>query len=379
MYDIGDPWGGEHFLLITQSPSNVTVDHNTVYQDNLILLIDDGESWGFVFTNNIARQNEYGIFGGGTGVGGAIAAYFPGAIVARNAFGGALPSLYPPDNFFPDMTTFNGQFTSIPGEDFRLVSGSIFKGVATDGTDLGVDFGALSAAMNGAAAPPSGGGTPPSGGDTSPPSAGSVPFGGTAAALPGLIQAEDFDNGGSDVAYRDTTSGNEGGQYRGGDVDIEDSSDTGGGHNVGWAAAGEWLAYTVTVAGAGVYDLDFRVASAGPGGTFHLEVNGSNVTGSLSVPNTGGWQTWTTVRKSGVTLTAGPQQWRLVLDTNGASSAVGNFNYIRTSAPAGSSASDATAPSLPATIQFENFDEGGAGVAYVDTTMRQCGRPVPVD
>ena len=44
----------------------------------------------------------------------------------------------------------------------------------------------------------------------------------TPAALPGTVQAEDFDDGGAGVSYRDTTPGNSGGQYRATDVDIED-------------------------------------------------------------------------------------------------------------------------------------------------------------
>ena len=84
VFDVSDTWGGEHFLLITGSPSNVTVDHNTVYQDHMIVLVDDGACSGFVFTNNFARQNEFGIFGSGAGIGGALAAYFPGSVVQRN-------------------------------------------------------------------------------------------------------------------------------------------------------------------------------------------------------------------------------------------------------------------------------------------------------
>ena len=75
-------------------------------------------------------------------------------------------------------------------------------------------------------------------------SSGAVPFGGTPAVLPGIIQAEDFDDGGASVAYLDTTSGNRGGVYRQTDVDIEATSDAGGGFDIGWARAGEWLQYT---------------------------------------------------------------------------------------------------------------------------------------
>ena len=56
----------------------------------------------------------------------------------------------------------------------------------------------------------------------------------------------------------------------------------------------------MTVGTAGTYDIDVRVASGGAGGTFHIEVNGVDKTGPLAVPNTGGWQTWATIRKIGV-------------------------------------------------------------------------------
>src|SRR6516225_2269816 len=72
-------------------------------------------------------------------------------------------------------------------------------------------------------------------------------------ALPARIQAEDYDTGGENVGYYDTTPGNSGGQYRQDDVDIETTTDTGGGYNVGWIAAGEWLQYTVNVATSGTY------------------------------------------------------------------------------------------------------------------------------
>jgi hypothetical protein len=131
------------------------------------------------------------------------------------------------------------------------------------------------------------------------------------------------------VAYLDTSPGNAGGQYRPTDVDVEATLDTGGGYNVGWAFATEWLQYTVNVATAGVYDLDIRVASGGTGGTFHIESNGVNITGPILVPTTNGWQSWQTIRVSGITLAAGTQMWRVVMDTNGATTAVGNFNWLK--------------------------------------------------
>ncbi len=146
--------------------------------------------------------------------------------------------------------------------------------------------------------------------------------------LPGTLQAEDFDQGASGVAYVDTTNGNAGGAYRSTNVDIEATSDTGGGYDVGWVTAGEWLRYTVNVSAAGLYDLEVRVAARGAGGTFHIEINGVDSTGPLTIPATGGWQDWTTLRKSGLNLTAGTQVWRVVMDQNG-EFAVGNINFFR--------------------------------------------------
>ena len=159
-----------------------------------------------------------------------------------------------------------------------------------------------------------------------------APYAGTPAAIPGLIQSEQFDNGGEGISYHDTATGNNGGAFRQTDVDLET---TASGYDVGWVAAGEWLNYTVNVASTGSYAAEFKVASSGQGGTFHLEMNGVNVTGAMSVPNTGGWQTWQTVTTT-VSLTAGRQTARLVMDTNG-SSAVGNFDWMQftaVSAPA---------------------------------------------
>jgi hypothetical protein len=362
VYDVANTWGYEHFLLMTGAPEDVTVDHNTVYQQKIIVLADGAPIPRFILTNNVAPHNEYGIFGSGAGMGlGALATYFPDAIVRRNAIGGANPSLYPPDNFYPDMTTFNAQFVDVAASDYRLVPDSIFNNAGTDGKTLGVDFAQLSNALNGPAGSEGGGGT-----------GGPVPFSGIAAVLPGTIQAENFDVGAGGVAYRDLSSGNAGGQYRVTDVDIGLTTDTGGGYNVGWTSAGEWLKYTVNVASAGTYDLDVRVASSGTGGTFHVEIDAVDLTGRLTVPNTGGWQKWVTVRKSGVALAAGQHVLRLVMDTNGPTNAVGNFNYLRVS-PRSGTPYGGTATTLPGTLQTENFDEGGSGVAYADTTSGNTG------
>ncbi len=198
-----------------------------------------------------------------------------------------------------------------------------------------------------------------------------------------MIQAEDFDNGGEGVAYHDTESANLGGKYRPTEgVDIESTTDTGGGYDVGWTKAGEYLKYSINVANTGSYDFAFDVAAASSNGTFHVEIDDANVTGTLAMPNTGGWQVWKTVSMSGVHLDAGNHILKLVMYANGSSGFVGNFNYIaiKPSAvqpPPGHTPFGGTpfeiASSGTSTLQAENFDNGGEGVAYHDADAANLG------
>jgi len=151
-----------------------------------------------------------------------------------------------------------------------------------------------------------------------------TPFNGTAATIPGTVQAENYDNGGQGVAYNDADAANQGGQYRTADgVDIEATTDTGGGYDVGWTNAGEWMKYTVNVTTAGVYTLQVRLASESAGNTLHVESDGVNISGTIAVPNTGGWQTWQTATVTTSSLTAGQHILRIYEETGGF-----NINYI---------------------------------------------------
>ncbi|HEX4346663.1 MAG TPA: carbohydrate-binding protein, partial [Vicinamibacterales bacterium] len=203
------------------------------------------------------------------------------------------------------------------------------------------------------------------------------PFLGSPVTLPGTVEAENFDNGGEGVAYHDTTPGNAGGQYRSTDVDIEASS--GGGYDVGWTAAGEWLNYTVKPSSAGAYTVHLRVASAS-GGTLHVGFNSpSNVWTAVPVPATGGWQTWQTVTMP-ATLAAGTQQITVMFDTGGVnldsitvSSGSGASSGSGSSSSSGLSPYSGTPVAIPGTVEAENFDNGGEGVAYHDTTPGNAG------
>lgn len=141
------------------------------------------------------------------------------------------------------------------------------------------------------------------------------PYSGKAAAIPGTIQFEHFDEGGQDSAYYDTTAGSEtGNAFRAGtDVDIEDCTDVGAGYNLGFTAAGEWLEYTVNVASAGMYNLVIRAACNGDGRTVSLSANGVSIAKDLAIPNTGDWQGWEDVALNAVRLEAGKQIIRITI------------------------------------------------------------------
>jgi chitodextrinase len=145
---------------------------------------------------------------------------------------------------------------------------------------------------------------------------GPIPYSGTPIVVPGTFEAENFDVGGEGFGYHDNVKGNAGGQYRvSEDVDIALSSDAlGGGYVVNNFETGEWLAYTINVAATGVYDIEIRAATGFLNSAFHVEIDGVNVTGTITVPNTPSWSTFTWVGKKGVALTSGIHVLKIVSD-----------------------------------------------------------------
>lgn len=144
-------------------------------------------------------------------------------------------------------------------------------------------------------------------------------------SIPGIIQAEDYDNGGQGVAYNDTTTINSGEQGRINEgVDVQNTSAQEGGVNVGWTADGEWLEYTIGSVTSGTYDIDLRVASYSTNTkSISLSLDGTQL-GSSSIAYTGGWQVWQTLTLSNVQITGG-QNKVLRISISGGSY---NINYV---------------------------------------------------
>jgi hypothetical protein len=115
----------------------------------------------------------------------------------------------------------------------------------------------------------------------------------TAVTLPGTVQAENYS----------AMSG----------IQTETCSE--GGLNVGWIEANDWMDYLVNPSSSGSFTINLRVASTGTTGVCQIK-SGSTVLATVSIPNTGGWQTWTTITAT-VNLTSGSQTIRLLATGGG--------------------------------------------------------------
>ena len=174
---------------------------------------------------------------------------------------------------------------------------------------------------------------------------GEGPYNGSAAAIPGTIQAENYDTGGQAIGYSVNTVNGTDTTYRSDAVDIETTSDTGGGDDLGWTSTGQWFKYTVNVADPGEYTVTFRVsAPSAVNDALHLtDSSGTDLTGTVNIPATGAWQTFENVTVN-VDLNPGKQTLILDEDTGG-----WNINYL-TFASSGSSSSG---PSINSSAWYE--------------------------
>jgi len=142
--DVGGRWGAGRLFQLLDGTVDVSIDHNTGLQsDTLLLGGDHAPHRGFVFQNNIALHNRYGIIGSGTAPGQAtLDRYFPGALVRRNVIVGGQPDRYPAGNFFPASIDQVG-FVALQDGDYRLVPSSSYRRAGTDGRPIGVNLDAL--------------------------------------------------------------------------------------------------------------------------------------------------------------------------------------------------------------------------------------------
>ena len=124
-------------------------------------------------------------------------------------------------------------------------------------------------------------------------------------------------------------------------IQVEATTDTGGGSNVGYTETGDWLAYnSINFPTTGSYLIEYRVASGVTGGKLSSDLNGGTIVlGNVDIPNTGGWQNWQTVSQT-VNVNAGTYNFGIYIQNTGM-----NINWIKiTKVGAGLTAKSAQAP-----------------------------------
>ncbi|MEJ2363899.1 MAG: family 16 glycosylhydrolase [Deltaproteobacteria bacterium] len=116
--------------------------------------------------------------------------------------------------------------------------------------------------------------------------------------IPGKVEAEEYDA-----------------QFG---TQTEATTDEGGGVNIGWIDAGDWLEYVVESPAAGEFIVDYRVASQSEGGGFQLvDESGTPLSYVSTVPVTGDWQAWETISSNTISLPAGLSRLKINVTQGG--------------------------------------------------------------
>src|SRR5437660_1666279 len=370
----GTTWGGNgrlfQILGYAGGSTDLVIEHNSGFQQENVNYSEGVPHLGFIYRNNITPRGAagFGFIGQGAAEGiSTLTIYFPLAVFQRNVIAGGNAAIYPADDFFPSSLAAVG-FVDFAGHNYRLpasspyqnspTAGQTVSGVVTitasaadnvgvtridylqDGQVLAVlspavftftwdtttvsngshslsaraydaagnatTSAAVAVTVSNVASPP----PPPP-----PPAPARSPYKGVPFSVPGLIEAEDFDNGGEGVSWHDLTGGNQGGFYRlNTDVDIIAPTGNASVAVVNNFQTGEWLEYTISVAQTGTYRLEANASSEFSTSRLHAEIDGVNVTGSVAVPNTGWWGTFQWIGVGGISLSAGQHVLRIYAD-----------------------------------------------------------------
>lgn len=142
-----------------------------------------------------------------------------------------------------------------------------------------------------------------------------TPYNSNVQEVPGTIEFENFDTGGQGISYNENSNSNQGGaNYRNEPVDIEATN--GGGYNISYVQTGEWLEYTINVLSSGIYSVNVTSASLTTDGSVKLLVDNQEVTPSLSLLKSGGWQEWKNSKFSNIILSKGNHVLRVEMESD---------------------------------------------------------------
>lgn len=160
--------------------------------------------------------------------------------------------------------------------------------------------------------------------------------------IPGKIEAEQYSN----------ASG----------VELENTTDTGAGKNIGYLDVNDWVEYKVNVATTGNYNFELRVASTVDNSKINVLVDGQ-LNQSITFPLTNGWQTWQTITKT-IDLSSGLHTIKLQVVNSGLN--LNWFNFF--------SSSPVNFP-IPGKIEAEQY-ASASGVELENTTDTGAGKNI---
>ena len=143
---------------------------------------------------------------------------------------------------------------------------------------------------------------------------------GTAAAVPGKIEAENYDEGGHNKAFYDNDRENQGKAYREDEVDVVDISDSKcgeaacTGYAIGYTNEGEWVEYTINVAADAKYDITANVATAFETSAMQLFIDDKEITESVVAPKVDSvWTTYKVIDVGSAELKKGEHVLKLLI------------------------------------------------------------------
>lgn len=143
------------------------------------------------------------------------------------------------------------------------------------------------------------------------------PYGGVAAKIPGIVEAENFNEGASGISFYDAKEENNGDATYRSDSNV-DVYVCDGGYAVGYCEAGEWLKYTVEVEKDGEYTLSANVSDEGGESSFSIMFDGDESTKVVfDTEDTGAWTTYKELASDKVVkLSAGKHEMLLSIESS---------------------------------------------------------------
>ncbi|MBP1994504.1 S-layer homology domain-containing protein [Paenibacillus eucommiae] len=141
------------------------------------------------------------------------------------------------------------------------------------------------------------------------------------------VEAEEYKSGGSGQGYHIPVSGNSN-TYRNDDVGIYSSPGTlySNGHALGETQAGQWMAYEIDVSTGGNYHFDFSVATLDHSAIVELIVDEISK-GTVTLPNTGSYQTFQKATLPEVALTTGNHEIKIKITEQNNAFLLDYFEY----------------------------------------------------